>query len=83
MIEGAVQRGMDSGELRRLDPDCVPRLVIAPLVLMAVWRHSFDYCNGHRLEPDRYIEHHTQILLNGLVAVGRGSPQRAANDPQR
>jgi hypothetical protein len=83
VIERAIQRGMDSGEFRRLDMDYVTRLVVAPLVLMAIWRHSFDYCDSHRLDPDRYIEHHAQLLLKGLVASDRGSAARAANDPHR
>jgi AcrR family transcriptional regulator len=83
VIERAIQRGMDSGEFRRLDMDYVTRLVVAPLVLMAIWRHSFDYCDSHRLDPDRYIEHHTQLLLGGLIAGGRDSAPRSANDPHR
>ena len=61
------------------------RLVIAPLVLMAIWRHSFDFCDSHRLDPERYIEQHLDLLLNGLLMPPVGmravhSRIRAAND---
>ena len=76
LLAQAVERGMDSGEFRRMQLDHVTRLVIAPVVLMAVWRHSFDFCDSYRLDPQRYIEHHLDLLLNGLTQVR----EAAAND---
>jgi AcrR family transcriptional regulator len=80
VIERAVRLGIDRGEFRRMDLDYVTRLVIAPLVLMAVWRHSFDFCDSHRLDPDTYIEHHIDLLLNGLIAGDAVLLPAAAND---
>jgi hypothetical protein len=34
---------------------------------MAMWRHSFDFCDSHRLDAQRYIDHHVDLLLNGLT----------------
>jgi AcrR family transcriptional regulator len=82
VIERAVRLGIDRGEFRRMDLDYVTRLVIAPLVLMTIWRHSFDFCDSHRLDPDVYIEHHVELLLNGLVAGERIDLPAAANDPR-
>jgi AcrR family transcriptional regulator len=80
VIERAVRLGVDSGEFRAMDLDYVTRLVVAPLVLMTIWRHSFDFCDSHRLDPDVYIEHHTELLLNGLIAGERMRLPSAAND---
>jgi AcrR family transcriptional regulator len=66
IIGRAIERGMGTGEFRRMEPDYVTRLVIAPLVLLAIWRHSFDFCDSHRLDPQRYVDHHIDLLLNGL-----------------
>jgi AcrR family transcriptional regulator len=76
LIAAAIQRGMDSGEFRTLDRDYLTRLVLAPLVLMLVWRHSFDFCGGSQLDPDRYLDLHIQLLLNGLRASP--APEAAA-----
>jgi AcrR family transcriptional regulator len=81
VIERAVRLGTDSGEFRRMELDYVTRLVVAPLVLMAVWRHSFDFCDSHRLDADAYIEHHIELLLHGLVA--RERPLAAAANDSR
>ncbi len=80
VIERAVRLGIDRGEFRAMDLDYVTRLVIAPLVLMTIWRHSFDFCDSHRLDPDAYIEHHIELLLNGLIAGERALLPSAAND---
>jgi AcrR family transcriptional regulator len=76
LIEAVLERGIASGEFRRLDMAYATRLVIAPLVLLAIWRHSFDFCDSHRLEAQRYIDHHVQLLLHGLVpAPGLERPE--------
>jgi hypothetical protein len=40
--------------------------VLAPLVLLVVWRHSFDFCGGSQLAPQAYINAHLELVLNGL-----------------
>src|SRR5215813_12424142 len=67
LVRKALQRGLDRGELRGVDPEYATRLVFAPLVLQAIWRHSFDFCGGGRLDPDTYIHQHLDILLRGLL----------------
>ena len=78
LLAQAAQRGMDNGEFRRMDLDHVTRLVIAPVVLMAMWRHSFDFCDSYRLDPQRYIEDHLDLMLNGLT-----QPHKAAANDSR
>jgi AcrR family transcriptional regulator len=80
LVRAAVRRGLDSGEFRRIDPDHVARLVFAPLVLMVIYRHSFDFCSAQGLDPDAYVEQHLDILQRGLLATSRGGvrPARSA-----
>jgi AcrR family transcriptional regulator len=67
LLRTAVTKGIESGELRGLDPEYVTRLLLAPLVLQVVWRYSFDFCGGGRLDAQTYIDHHLDVLLNGLL----------------
>jgi AcrR family transcriptional regulator len=80
LIAAALERGMRSGEFRPLDLDFATRLVLAPLMLLVVWRHSFDFCGGSKLAPEAYIDAHLELVLNGL----RRAPGTtlAANDAQ-
>jgi AcrR family transcriptional regulator len=67
LVRAALSLGMERGEFRRMDPEHAARLVFAPLVLMVIYRYSFDFCGGaHRLDPDAYIEQHLDVLLRGL-----------------
>jgi AcrR family transcriptional regulator len=69
LVRKALQRGVDSGEFRPLELDYATRLIFAPLVLLVVWRYSFDFCGGAgRLHPDRYIEQHLDVLMRGLLS---------------
>ncbi len=76
LVRKALQRGVDRGELRAVDSEYATRLVFAPLVLQVIWRYSFDFCGGGKLDPDQYLEQHLDILLRGLLN-GRSARPRA------
>ena len=40
-LAGVIRRGVDSGEFRAVDPDMAARSIIAPLLLLTIWRHTF------------------------------------------
>lgn len=78
LVRTALQQGIDSGELRRIDPEYATRLVFAPLVMLVIWRHSFDFCGVGKLDAPTYIEQHLDILLHGLLNDTSSGAQRRA-----
>lgn len=66
LVGSALRRGIEKGEFRQLDVDYAVRLILAPLVMLVVWRFSFDICDSKCLEPEKYLEQHIDIVLNGL-----------------
>lgn len=64
----ALRRGVDSGEFRELDVEILVRLFLAPPMLMAIYRYSFDLCDQPHVEPDLYLDMHVDMFLNGLLA---------------
>lgn len=66
LVARAVHLGIDTGEFRDLPVDQIVRLMLAPVMLMAIWRYSFEFCDTARLEPDSYLKLHVDVLLNGL-----------------
>lgn len=78
LVGSALRRGMEKGEFRQLDVDYTVRLILAPLVMLVVWRFSFDICDSKCLEPKKYLEQHIDIVLNGLRTREKIST-RAAN----
>ena len=68
-----VQRGVDRGEFRAMPTHEVAMMLMAPLIFMAVHRHSFGACPVHGgVEVDA-----TQMLRTQLDLVLRGLEVRA------
>jgi len=75
-LTGLVRRGVESGEFRPVDPDLAARSIIAPLILMVIWRHTFARYDSGRFDPAAQVRQHRDILLHGLTAPGRSAPKR-------
>jgi AcrR family transcriptional regulator len=67
-LAGVIRRGVDSGEFRAVDPDMAARSIIAPLLLLTIWRHTFARFVPEPLDPAALIRQHRDILLHGLLA---------------
>jgi AcrR family transcriptional regulator len=65
-----LERGIASGEFRPIDVEYAVHVLIAPLLLKALWRHSFAACGcGPReLDPERYFQTCVDLVVNGLRA---------------
>ncbi|QDF95968.1 TetR family transcriptional regulator [Azoarcus sp. DD4] len=68
LLRIAVQRGIDIGVFRPVDPDLIGTLLIAPLIHLTMWRHSFAACCGKGIEPRAYVAAHIDLVLHGLKA---------------
>ena len=72
MVVAALERGAASGEFRRVDTEYAWRIVIAPLLLAIIWKHSFQSFEPGPLDLRRHLEAQLDILLDGLAV-----PQKA------
>jgi hypothetical protein len=59
---------MDRGEFREMDTGDVTQLIIAPVVMLMMWKHSFGACQSENIDPDRYLRSMIDLTLNGLQA---------------
>jgi AcrR family transcriptional regulator len=66
MLEKAIQRGMDRGEIRRSAVTDCPLVIIAPIALVDLWMMMFD--DRHLLDLKSYFDAHLELVLNGLLA---------------
>jgi AcrR family transcriptional regulator len=62
----ALQRGIDSGEFRKMDVNYALRIAIAPVVLLFIWKHSLQPYERKALNVERYLETHFDILFDGI-----------------
>lgn len=67
-IERVLQRGIELGEFRPLDTANVARTAVAPLLLAAMWRHSFAPHLDETIDPKAYFEASLDLLLRGIAA---------------
>lgn len=64
-LEELVRAGIDQGVFRNVDPRAATRAMIGPLFFEALWTHVL---RGESAldDPQKLIDHHFDILLNGL-----------------
>jgi AcrR family transcriptional regulator len=74
MIRRVVERGIARGEFRPLDVNAVIHLVIAPVLMRMIWRHSLDCCAVAGVSDESYFAEYFEIMLRGL----RGAPSKKA-----
>jgi AcrR family transcriptional regulator len=68
IFAGVLRRGIDGGEFREVDVDLAVRAMLAPVLMAAIWKHSFEACEreGFAIEP--YLETSIGIYLRGVAA---------------
>lgn len=72
LIRRILQRGVSRGEFRPIDLDHGIYLVMAPMIFLMAWKHSFGACacGATPLEPEKYLDLQVQTLLHGLCPDG-------------
>lgn len=69
LLRLVLQRGIDAGEFRSLDVETAIDVIIAPLLMLAIWRSSLCFC-GKESNPEIYLETHFDLLVHGLLPAG-------------
>ena len=62
----ALERGIAAGEFRPIDVEYAVQVLLGPLVLKVLWRHSFAQCLPKDLDPERYLATCIDIVLDGV-----------------
>ncbi|HJV25088.1 MAG TPA: TetR/AcrR family transcriptional regulator [Aromatoleum sp.] len=66
LIRVAISRGIERGIFREVDLETVGSVLIAPLLHLALWRHSFASCCGPDTDVERYLQTYFDVVLDGL-----------------
>lgn len=76
LIQRVLQRGVDRGEFHPIDMKYAVYIVLAPMMFLAMWKHSLGSCAASaELVPEEYIAVQVETILNGLsVRQARPSP---------
>jgi AcrR family transcriptional regulator len=72
IIQGVLRAGIDAGEFREHDTESVARLACSPMIMAALWKHSFGPHASTYIDPDRYLETSLELLLRGIARTPEG-----------
>lgn len=68
LVGTALERGMASGEFRSLAVDACIDAIIAPFLMVSIWRHSLACCLESQANPRESLDVHLDLLRRGLQA---------------
>ncbi len=68
LIRRILERGVESGEFRAVDPLYGVYSVVAHMMFMVMWKHSLGNCTdlGQDWDPQAYLEAQINTILHGL-----------------
>jgi AcrR family transcriptional regulator len=64
-----LRRGIETGRFRNVDVDLAVRMILAPVLMASIWRHSFHACEREAFPVERYLAAAVDIFLRGVVAT--------------
>lgn len=63
-----LERGMARGEFRQVDARRAHMVIVAPVLMLTLWKHSFDQWRAEPIPVKEYLAAVIDMMLHGLVA---------------
>lgn len=80
LLGGIIERGIEQGEFRQVDVECLVQISLSPMVMRAIWQHSIEpVCPVGQIELDRFLRCHLEQLLAFLRHPGAATAGRPAS----
>lgn len=67
LLRHVLQRGVAAGEFRTMETETAIDVILAPLLMLVVWRSSLLFCS-QAADPEIYLKTHFELLIHGLCA---------------
>lgn len=67
MVVRMLERGIKRGEIRPMNLEMAPRILIAPIIMQMISRHSANACSVQDHELGPYIDSYLELVLNGIL----------------
>jgi AcrR family transcriptional regulator len=63
-----IERGIERGEFRTVDPQDYTSLLLAPAIFLLLWRHTFEYAVPHTaLDPKQVLDTYVDMVIRALA----------------
>ncbi|MES3020877.1 MAG: TetR/AcrR family transcriptional regulator [Pseudomonadota bacterium] len=73
MIGSMLARAVARGEFRPVDIPVMTQLLISPMLMLMMWKHSIGPCEQSALDPRAFLDAFIDMALNGLCAAPPGA----------
>ncbi len=67
-VSELISQGIAAGEFRVVDPGMAARLLLDPLIMHAIWRHSLGRYEPEAVDSQAFLDTHLDIFLRGIAA---------------
>lgn len=67
MIASLLERGMARGEFRTISAHQLTQVILAPLMMIMMWKHSFGISKLDPISPENYLNNMIDLCLHGLL----------------
>ena len=71
LLVSIVERGIERGEFRDVDANQAKLVIIAPVLMLMLWKHSFAGCRSEPIDNLAYLDCLLDLLTRGLEAGAR------------
>ncbi|WP_019141872.1 TetR/AcrR family transcriptional regulator [Noviherbaspirillum massiliense] len=68
MVAGVLERGIRRGEFRQIEVSQATSVLIAPMLMLMLWQHSFAGCEVKAVSAEEYLQSFIDLFLNGLLS---------------
>ena len=72
LIVSLLERGMQRGEFRQVDPVLVSTILSAPVTMLMMWTHSYLPCEVKNIDPLAYMDAFIDMSVRSLQVEGPG-----------
>jgi AcrR family transcriptional regulator len=76
LMQAVLERGVARGEFIPVDPHHATRLLIAPVLFLALWRQSLGRHDEKPLDADEFLADALALLTRGLAVRDTASPSK-------
>lgn len=76
LMQRVIRRGVERGEFRPVDPEVMAPLIMAPVVVLGLWKESFGKHTDMQLDRAAMLAEHVETLLRGLAPSKKDRPAR-------
>ncbi len=80
LIIRVLERGIASGEFRAVDTVNANLVIVAPVLMLMIWKHSLNSCRIDPISSPEYLDCYLDLITRGLQAAPTHHPGSAGTD---